>query len=31
VLAQTLVEQGLAIVSAGTDSHLMLVDLRPSG
>jgi glycine hydroxymethyltransferase len=29
VLAQTLVEQGLAIVSGGTDSHLMLVDLRP--
>jgi glycine hydroxymethyltransferase len=28
-LAQTLVEQGLAIVSGGTDSHLMLVDLRP--
>ncbi len=29
VLAQTLVEQGLAIVSGGTDCHLMLVDLRP--
>ncbi|MBN8899022.1 MAG: serine hydroxymethyltransferase, partial [Rhodospirillales bacterium] len=29
VLAQTLQEQGLAIVSGGTDSHLMLVDLRP--
>ncbi|MGE0226785.1 MAG: serine hydroxymethyltransferase [Acetobacteraceae bacterium] len=29
VLAETLVEQGLAIVSGGTDSHLMLVDLRP--
>ena len=29
VLAATLVEQGLAIVSGGTDSHLMLVDLRP--
>lgn len=28
-LAETLVEQGLAIVSGGTDSHLMLVDLRP--
>ncbi len=29
VLAQTLQQQGLAIVSGGTDSHLMLVDLRP--
>jgi glycine hydroxymethyltransferase len=29
VLAETLVEQGLAIVTGGTDSHLMLVDLRP--
>jgi len=29
VLAETLVQQGLAIVSGGTDSHLMLVDLRP--
>jgi glycine hydroxymethyltransferase len=29
VLAATLVEGGLAIVSGGTDSHLMLVDLRP--
>jgi glycine hydroxymethyltransferase len=28
-LAATLVDQGLAIVSGGTDSHLMLVDLRP--
>ena len=28
-LAATLVEQGCAIVSGGTDSHLMLVDLRP--
>ena len=31
ILAQTLVERGLAIVSGGTDSHLMLVDLRPKG
>src|SRR6185312_4456006 len=29
VLAASLVESGLAIVSVGTDSHLMLVDLRP--
>ncbi|TXL76795.1 serine hydroxymethyltransferase [Vineibacter terrae] len=29
VLSATLVERGLAIVSGGTDSHLMLVDLRP--
>jgi glycine hydroxymethyltransferase len=29
VLSSTLVERGLAIVSGGTDSHLMLVDLRP--
>ncbi|HEV2550173.1 MAG TPA: serine hydroxymethyltransferase [Stellaceae bacterium] len=28
-LAATLVERGLAIVSGGTDSHLLLVDLRP--
>ena len=28
-LAETLVEEGLAIVSGGTDTHLMLVDLRP--
>ena len=29
VLAASLQEQGLAIVSGGTDNHLMLVDLRP--
>ena len=28
VLAATLVEQGVAIVSGGTDNHLMLADLR---
>jgi glycine hydroxymethyltransferase len=31
ILAATLVDRGLAIVSGGTDSHLMLVDLRPKG
>jgi len=30
-LARVLEERGLAIVSGGTDSHLMLVDLRPKG
>jgi len=30
-LATTLIENGLAIVSGGTDTHLMLVDLRPLG
>lgn len=30
-LAATLLENGLAIVSGGTDTHLMLVDLRPLG
>jgi glycine hydroxymethyltransferase len=28
-LAQSLVDRGFAIVSGGTDSHLMLADLRP--
>jgi len=31
VLAQTLVERGLRIVSGRTESHVMLVDLRPKG
>ena len=31
VLASTLIEGGLDIVSGGTDTHLMLVDLRPLG
>ena len=31
ILAQTLAEGGLDIVSGGTDTHLMLVDLRPKG
>jgi glycine hydroxymethyltransferase len=30
-LAQSLVDRGYAIVSGGTDTHLMLVDLRPKG
>ena len=30
-MAGVLVERGLALVSGGTDSHLMLVDLRPKG
>jgi glycine hydroxymethyltransferase len=29
ILAETLKEQGLEIVSGGTDCHLLLVDLRP--
>jgi glycine hydroxymethyltransferase len=29
VLAKTLIERGLRIVSGGTQSHVMLVDLRP--
>jgi len=31
VLAEALVDRGFAIVSGGTDTHLMLVDLRPKG
>lgn len=31
VLGQTLVERGLNLVSGGTDTHLVLVDLRPKG
>lgn len=31
VLASTLVDGGLDIVSGGTDSHIVLVDLRPKG
>ena len=31
VLAETLIEGGLDIVSGGTDTHLVLVDLRPKG
>ena len=30
-LSESLIRSGLAIVSGGTDSHLMLVDLRPKG
>lgn len=31
VLAKTLIDGGLDIVSGGTDSHIVLVDLRPKG
>ncbi len=31
VLAETLIQRGLRIVSARTESHVMLVDLRPKG
>jgi len=31
IVAQTLTERGLRIVSGGTQSHVMLVDLRPKG
>ena len=30
VLAETLADHGLSIVSGGTDTHMVLVDLRPS-
>ena len=30
-LANALIERGFAIVSGGTDNHVMLVDLRPKG
>jgi glycine hydroxymethyltransferase len=30
-LAEAMIERGFPIVSGGTDSHLMLVDLRPKG
>jgi glycine hydroxymethyltransferase len=30
-LAESLIEAGFAIVSGGTDTHVMLVDLRPKG
>ena len=31
ILAETLKERGFDIVSGGTDTHLILVDLRPKG
>ncbi len=31
VLAETLIARGVAIVSGGTDTHVVLVDLRPKG
>jgi glycine hydroxymethyltransferase len=31
IVAETLTQRGLRIVSGGTQSHVMLVDLRPKG
>ena len=31
VMGNTLIKRGLALVSGGTDTHLVLVDLRPKG
>lgn len=31
ILGETLIERGLDLVSGGTDTHLVLVDLRPKG
>lgn len=31
ILGETLIKRGLALVSGGTDTHLVLVDLRPKG
>ena len=31
ILADTLISRGVSIVSGGTDTHVVLVDLRPKG
>ena len=31
ILAETLISRGVSIVSGGTDTHVVLVDLRPKG
>jgi glycine hydroxymethyltransferase len=31
VLADSMVERGYAVISGGTDNHMMLIDLRPKG